>query len=74
MPGYNTQFELSLEDMDVIEAALRESKTRLSVEAVQAAGGEQDKVSRMKRIQNTLARLHNQKRFYRPQTGAYISG
>ncbi len=61
MAKYNTQFSLSIKDMDLIETALR---------SAQAAGQADDARS----IQNLLGRLHNQKIFFRPREGTYISG
>ena len=59
MPGYNSKFELSVEDMDLIEAAQR-------------LIGEADET--LRQIHDLLGRLHNQKVFYRPRRGAYIGG
>ncbi len=73
MPRYNTQFELSLEDMELIETALRETKTRHSAKAL-ADDETAEHDTRVKQIQGVLGKLHNQKQFYRPRTGAYISG
>ena len=59
MPKPNTKFDLSVEDMDLIEAAVRKSQAE-----------DQDKA---REIHDLLGRLHNQKTFYRPK-GIYISG
>ena len=61
MPSYNTKFELSVEDMDLIESALL--KSRKEVECEEKVGA----------LHNLLGRLHNQKVFYRPQQG-YLGG
>ena len=61
MARYNTQFSLSIKDMDLIETALR---------SAQADG----KAGDARSIQNLLGRLHNQKIFFRPREGTYISG
>jgi len=74
MPSYNTQFDLSVEDMDVIEQALREAKTKLSIASIDAAPDAAPKVQQARKIRDLLGRLHNQKVFYRPKSGAYISG
>ena len=74
MPRYNTQFDLTVEDMDVIEEALREVKSKLSVDAIDAQDAGTPKVEKVRKIHDLLGRLHNQKIFYRPNTGAYISG
>ncbi|MEM9843710.1 MAG: hypothetical protein AAF965_02850 [Pseudomonadota bacterium] len=83
MARYNVNFELSVEDMELIEGALRRSKSELSSqlfdESAQPAnaqtapsGGEGDE--EIRRIHDLLGRLHNQKVFYRPKTAPYISG
>ena len=59
MPKPNTKFDLSLEDMELIETALQKTQ----------ANGQVDP----HRVNELLGRLHNQKVFYRPQ-GAYVSG
>lgn len=70
MARYNKNFELSVEDMDIIETALR-SKMRAINEAEARSDGT-DKS--LRRINELLGRLHNQKVFYRPQDGAYVGG
>ncbi len=63
MPKYNTSFDLSLEDMDLIETALR------------TAARVDDEASVSPREANELlGRLHNQKVFFRPRDGVYVSG
>lgn len=74
MPSYNTQFELTVDDMDVIEEALREVNAKLTTQALAANDTEAPKAEKSRRIHDLLGRLHNQKRFFRPKTGAYISG
>jgi predicted Zn-dependent protease with MMP-like domain len=81
MPAYNTRFELSVEDMELIEDALRRTKRELSdrmVEAVEdihdfnAVPDEVD--TTVRDIHDLLGRIHNQKIFYRPRNRTYISG
>ena len=81
MAKYNKTFELSVEDMDLIEAALRDTKRSLSTELIDQAEDplrpcEDTRTldADMKRINDLLGRLHNQKNFYRPKSGAYVSG
>jgi hypothetical protein len=81
MPGYNTKFELTVEDMDLIESALRNTKQSLSTGLIEQAKNpllpcENTRAVdvSMKRINDLLSRLHNQKNFYRPKVGAYIGG
>lgn len=81
MPKYNKTFELSVEDMDLIENALRDSKRSLSSELIDQAddplrpcANTRGLDASMKQINDLLGRLHNQKNFYRPNSGAYIGG
>ncbi len=60
MAKYNTTFELNVDDMELIETALRK---------VQGADGKDD----ANRVSELLGRLHNQKVFYRPK-GVYVGG
>ncbi len=78
MARYNVNFELSVEDMELIEDALRQAKRDLSCKLVEA---EQEKTEQADRIDNSvrqihdlLGRLHNQKVFYRPRRETYIGG
>ena len=59
MPKPNTKFDLTPEDMDLIEDALRKAKA------------EDQTVAR--KVHELLGRLHNQKVFYRPNS-TYVSG
>ena len=73
MSQYNPNIELTVEDMDLIEDALRQAKRRLSM----PEGPEKDAPiagRSIREIDELLGRLHNQKRFYRPKSGAYVSG
>lgn len=70
----NTKFELSVEDMDLIETALRSRKQSLSEKLCQMKQSDDDLKQSLHGIQDLLGRLHNQKEFYRPKTGAYLGG
>ena len=74
MPRYNTQFELTVEDLEVIESALREVKTNLRNDALAANTDNAPNCDEVSQIHDLLGRLHNQKVFYRPKSGTYISG
>ena len=63
MPRYNTRFTLSLADLELIEAALRLSVTVDRPDRIDA-----------KAASELLGRLHDQKIFFRPKDGVYISG
>ena len=51
----NTKFELSVDDLDLIETALMH-------------------LEQTKEVRELLGRLHNQKNWYRPKKGVYVSG
>ena len=81
MPTYNRKFDLTINDVDLIEEALRArgrelSRMRLALSAENPAGIEAIRV--IEQDQRTgeelLGRLHDQKVFYRPKTSAYFSG
>ncbi|WP_294612906.1 hypothetical protein [uncultured Roseovarius sp.] len=77
MPTYNTNFELTVEDMDLIETSLRQTKAELAAQAVQHdktgdVAGKSDEA--LRQIHDLLGRLHNQKVFYRPRQGSYVGG
>ncbi|KIC44298.1 hypothetical protein RA28_15215 [Ruegeria sp. ANG-S4] len=75
MPQYNDLFELSIEDMDLIEEAMRQAiaaKTHVAADETP-----QDRANReefVRRMHELLGRLHDQKIFYRPKEGVYIGG
>jgi len=81
MPGYNSKFDLSVSDIDLIEAALHRQRSDLSARVVTDEGAPDptdDSASgddtTLRHIHDLLGRLHNQKVFYRPRRGAYIGG
>ncbi|MBU3258675.1 hypothetical protein KPG71_01465 [Roseovarius sp. PS-C2] len=78
MPRYNENFELSVEDLDLIETALRQSKRDLAGKLVEADEADNEEIQQIdqsvRRIHDLLGRLHNQKVFYRPQAQPYIGG
>jgi hypothetical protein len=59
MPKPNTQFELDVDDLDLIETALRKAKREADIDA--------------REVSELLGRLHNQKEFFRPK-GTYVGG
>ena len=81
MPHFNRRFDLTINDIDLIEAALRETGRALSSARIDAesdaatdpaALAEIDAQAR--RVHDLLGRLHNQKVFYRPEAGTYVGG
>ena len=70
MPKFNTQFELSLEDMELIEVALRK---KVAAEEIDCSGNPNSRELKH-RVNDLLGRLHSQKAFYRPSAGTYVGG
>ncbi|MEM1072910.1 MAG: hypothetical protein AAGI36_00545 [Pseudomonadota bacterium] len=81
MPRYNTSFELSLRDVDLIEEALR-ARGRELCEMRRALSDENPAhlesisviESDQRENEELLGRLHNQKVFFRPLRQTYIGG
>lgn len=76
MPKYNRKFDLTLNDIDMIEAALGVVLRDLSLgregaRALLPKVGDNDHIGE---INDLLGRLHNQKIFYRPSKEPYVSG
>ena len=81
MPTYNRKFDLTLNDIDLIEESLRArgrelSKMRLALSAENPA--DMDSVRVIEQDQRSgeelLGRLHDQKTFYRPEGKIYVGG
>ena len=70
VPKYNTNFELSVEDLDLIETALRATKLAKTQSDIKARAADED----VMQIHDLLGRLHNQKTFFRPADGTYVGG
>jgi hypothetical protein len=81
MPSFNRTFDLTIQDIDLIEEALRArgrelSNMRLALKEDNPAHLESIRVIETDQHENEalLGRLHDQKIFYRPAAGAYVSG
>jgi hypothetical protein len=76
MPKYNRNFDLTLSDIEMIEAALRVVKRDLLLgrEGVRAHLPYVADDDHAREINDLLGRLHNQKIFYRPSDEPYVSG
>lgn len=81
MPAFNKSFDLSIQDIDIIEEALRARGRELSnmrlalteenpahMESIRVIEGDQ------REGEELLGRLHDQKIFYRPANRIYVSG
>jgi hypothetical protein len=77
MSKHNRNFELTVSDIDLIEAALHITKRDLSADVY---NGTQEMlpadktIDSLRKIDDLLGRLHNQKIFYRPAKGTYLGG
>lgn len=74
MPAYNTSFELSVEDLELIEDALLKNKLSLTQKQLKETKSEAPQDGGARRIHDLLGRLHNQKQFFRPRQGVFVSG
>lgn len=81
MPTYNRNFELTINDVDLIEEALRARgrelcKLQRALASEDPADLEQIAVisDDQRAGEELLGRLHDQKNFYRPQGKVYVSG
>lgn len=76
MVKYNRSFDLSLRDIDLIEAALNVVKRDLSLgrEGQGALLPRPAGDDHLRDIDDLLGRLHNQKIFFRPSEEPYVSG
>lgn len=75
MPKYNDMFELSVEDMDLIETALRGLAASQSLARPDETNDDKsDRENTLRRIHDLLGKLHDQKVFYRPKDRVYLGG
>ena len=75
--NYNREFTLDINELSLVEAALREKQDRCVVSMMEQNLNAADtfmKQEEIKRIQDLLGSLHNQKIWYRPKDEPYISG
>ena len=83
MTSPNTQFELTVRDVDVIEHALhqqirklnvrRETAIESTIKPVWEIASVREINAELKEIHQLLGRLHNQKNWYRPKEN-YVGG
>ncbi|WP_120500291.1 hypothetical protein [Roseovarius sp. EL26] len=75
MPQHNDMFELTVSDMELIETGLRSTLAALShAQLGETEDGRTDREDTVRRIQELLGRLHDQKVFYRPKNAVYVGG
>ena len=61
----NTEFKLTVKDVDIIEKALYNMVTYYS---------QRQDFDSVKQVTDLLGKIHNQKNFYRPNDDKYVSG
>lgn len=69
----NTQFILSVKDIEIIERALTAKAGRRGMRLMKGEDNKQLQ-EEMREIQNLLGRLHEQKVWYRDNKKIYVSG
>lgn len=69
----NTQFTLSIKDIEIIERALSAKAGRRGMRLMKGENNDQLH-QEMKEIQDLLGRLHEQKVWYRDNKKVYVSG
>ncbi|UWQ92394.1 hypothetical protein QEZ52_06345 [Aliisedimentitalea scapharcae] len=80
MVEFNKSFELTVEDVELIEMALRKTMSILSrpdLDATLSAAdgsGLADPQETLREISDLLGRMHNQKNFFRPRNDVYVGG
>lgn len=70
----NFRFDLSLEDIDLIESCLSDQIRVLSERRWTHPNEHSEIDSRIKDIQELLGKIHNQKIWYRPRKKTYVGG
>lgn len=80
MANYNKSFELTVEDVELIEMALHKTTAILSRPELDASlhdasgSGVEDRAETLRRIADLMGRMHNQKVFFRPDDEVYVGG
>jgi len=70
----NNSFNLSVEDIEIIERALTAKAGRRGMRILKGEGDVAKLAEEATQIRDLLGRLHNQKHWYRPNKGIYVSG
>jgi len=70
----NKFFELTVQDIDIIESALNAKVSRRTHAVIQGQGDREKLIQEANQIRDLLGRLHNQKHWYRPKDDTYVSG
>jgi hypothetical protein len=68
----NTNFKLTVKDLDIIEKALEAKISRRAIYLLEKEDTEKQK--ELQELRDLLGRIHQQKNWYRPNKGTYVSG
>ena len=72
--GYNTNFEMGLKELEIVEDALRFRLNQLSKSSTSNSKTCFTGKKEISEIQSVLGSLHSQKLWYRPTDTPYVSG
>lgn len=64
--GYNPEFQINPDQLELIESALRSEIGRLAKPCPEKWNEKNPELETAKEIRNLLGHLHNQKRWYKP--------
>lgn len=70
----NTKFELSVNDIEIIEKALKAKAGRRGMKILKGEGDFDRLKVETDEIMDLLGRLHQQKIWYRPKNETYVGG
>ena len=70
----NTKFELSVNDIEIIEKALKAKAGRRGMKILKGEGDFDKLKVETDEIMDLLGRLHQQKIWYRPKNETYVGG
>tara|TARA_B100001094_G_scaffold240491_1_gene236143 strand:+ start:173 stop:397 length:225 start_codon:yes stop_codon:yes gene_type:complete len=70
----NNNFQLSVTDIEIIEQALTAKAGRRGMRIMEGDGDVKQLAQEATQIRNLLGRLHDQKNWFRPNNGIYVSG
>jgi hypothetical protein len=68
----NTDFTLSVRDLEIIETALEAKISRRAIRLIEQPDAKLE--AELAEMRELLARLHHQKTWYRPKNKTYIGG
>ena len=70
----NNTFQLSVQDIEIIERALTAKAGRRGMRIMKGEGDVKQLAEEASQIRSLLGRIHDQKTRFRPNNGIYVSG